>query len=188
MQDSDVTSKDQRLQPRFPCVGIELLYSPIEHQILSDVSESLMLATSFDISHAGMAFEVKQPLQSGEFLLVIVKTPEGESETLKTEVRWCKQLANQQYRVGVSIVSVEKKSDSNRKNYVAEPIGFGIEVPAGASLLCPACEQRSWFVLVGHQEGVPAPTIMPLYNCSECHTTRSIPSLLGYNRQAITEG
>lgn len=187
MSDTDSPCNDQRLQPRFPCVGIELLYSPLEHQVLNDVSQSLLQATVYDISLAGLAFDVKHPLQSGQFLLVIVKTPAGENETLKTEVRWCEQLNKQQYRVGVSIVDVETKPGLSNEDY-AESIGHGIAVPAGVSLICPACEQRSWFVLVGQQEGVPPPAIMPLYNCSECHTTRSIPSLLSYNRGKFTAG
>jgi len=188
MSDTDSPSNDQRRQLRFPSVGIELLYSPLDRQILNDVSQSLRQATSHDISQAGMSFDVKQPLETGQFLLVIAKSPEDENETLKTEVRWCKHLADQHYRVGVSIVSIEKKSAMNTKGYVTEPIDHSIAVPTGASFICPACEQRSWFVLVGQQEGVPSPAVMPLYNCSECHTTRSIPSLLSYNRGKFTAG
>ncbi len=186
MPGKDWTSNEQRQQFRFPWVGIDLLYSPLEHMILSGVSQTLIQASSHDISLAGIAFDIKQPLESGQNLLVVIKTPEGDDEVMTTEVRWCKHLAAQQYRVGVSIISVEKNTVVDNKDSISDSVGHGIAVPAGASFICPACEQRSWFVLVGQQEGVPPPTIMPLYNCSECHTTRSIPSLLSHNRD-ITE-
>ena len=186
MPDQNPPYNEQRQQTRFPCVGIELLYSPLNSQSLYDVSQSLLQATFYDASLAGIAFDIKHSLIAGQLLLVMVKTPDGEKETLRAEVRWCKQLAEQQFRVGVSIVSVDDIEKTKANNYTVEPIGHGIAVPAGASFICPACEQRSWFVLIGQQEGVPPPALMPLYNCSECHTTRSIPSLLSYNRQEIT--
>ena len=179
--------QEQREQPRFPCVGIELLYSPLDHSVIQGVGESLIQASPHDISLAGIAFDVNKPLENDQELLVKVKSPDNGEETMQTRVRWCKPLDRQQYRVGVSIISIEVKTKQKSAGYAIDPIGHGVAVPSGVSFICPACNERSWFVLVGQQEGVPEPSLLPLYNCGLCHTTRSIPSLLSHNREKITE-
>jgi len=187
MSESDSLPNEQRRYTRFPCVGIELFYSPLNNVFLPDVADALLRATSHDLSLAGMAFDIEQNLPVGQLLLVSVKSPEGENEMLKTEVRWCRPLQQGQYRVGVAIIGLEQQSETTRPVYDIEAINNDHGAPSRARFICPACQQLSWFVLVGIQGGTPQPSIMPLYNCSACHTTRSIPSLLGFNRALATE-
>lgn len=187
MSESDSFMPDNRSQTRFPCIGIELLYSPVSKQVITDTATRLYHATSHDISLAGIAFDVEHELHIGEYLLVSVKSTDSSAEILKTIVRWCKKIDPPYFRVGVSILSVEKQSEFNTRRYEIVPIENNTGAPSRAYLFCPACRVRCWFVLVGKQDGTPFPSILPLYNCSNCQTTRSIPSLLSYNRPFISE-
>jgi len=177
-------SDDKRKTFRFPCVGIALLYLSPDKQAMAGVGTALLHATAHDISLAGISFDVSQDMQVGQRLLISVRSPdEQQAETLQTEVRWCKKLDNKQFRVGVAILDIEIIADGENKAYEIKHIGHGIEAPAGARFICPACEICSWFDLIGEQPDIPSAAIMPLYNCNNCHTTRTITSLLTFNRQ-----
>ncbi|MDH5446537.1 MAG: PilZ domain-containing protein [Gammaproteobacteria bacterium] len=187
MTDSDSSLGNKRSQTRFLCIGIELLYSPIGGNIVSDVANSLLTATSHDISMGGMAFDIDHEMQIGEQLLVTIKSPDSANEMLRTEVRWCKALEANRYRVGVLIIDIIKQAEISEGEYQIEQLENTDGVPNQAMFICPACKQKGWFNLVGKQEGTPYPTILPLYNCSHCNTTRTIPSLLSFNRALSTE-
>ena len=177
----------KRQSPRFLCTGIELLYSPLKAGIVSDVANALVLAISHDISLGGMAFDLKHELQIDDELLVIVKSPDSQNEALKTIVRWCTPLEGGYYRVGVAISKVIESAELSEYADGMEDTENTEGVPSQTRLVCPACKQLAWFTLVGKQEGVPHPSVLPLYNCYHCHTTRTIPSLLSFNRDGVTE-
>ena len=177
---------DKRKAYRFPCVGIALLYLSPDKQPMAGVGAALLRATAHDMSLAGISFDVSQAMKPGQRLLVSVQAPEHQQpETLQTEVRWCKQLADGRYRVGVSILGIETGANCEDQADEIKHIGHGIEAPVGGRFVCPACQLCSWFELIGEQPDVPTTGIMPLYNCKNCHTTRTITSLLTFNWQTM---
>ena len=186
MKNKNQQSTDKRKAFRFHCVGIALLYSSPQKQPMSGVGEALLRATAHDMSLAGISFDVSQAMEVGQRLLVVVQAPERQkTETLQTEVRWCKQLDDGRYRVGVSIQGVDTKANCEDKTDKIKHIGHGIQAPVGGRFICPACQLCSWFDLIGEQPDVPTSGIMPLYNCKNCHTTRTITSLLTFNWQTM---
>ena len=187
MTDSNSSPDNKRQHPRFLCIGIELLYSPVGKNILNDVAQSLQQATCHDISLAGMAFDIEHELPVNEQLMVSVKSPDGGEEILKTQVRWCRAIDDTHYRVGVTITEVIKPAEMQTLDFKLDKLDSSDGVPNQVRLSRPACNKEGWFTLVGTQEGVPYPTLLPLYNCSHCNTTRSIPSLLSFNRQLSSE-
>lgn len=187
MAEPESLPAEKRQHSRFLCTGVELLYSPLNSEIIPNLASSLMNAISHDISLGGLAFDIKDEMQLDEELLVIIKSPDSHSETLKTIVRSCIPIENGYYRIGVAISKIIEAAElSDYKDGISETENTA-GVPSQARFACPACKHIAWFNLVGKQEGVPYPAILPLYNCSHCHTTRTIPSLLSFNRDGVTE-
>ncbi|MCW8853286.1 MAG: PilZ domain-containing protein [Gammaproteobacteria bacterium] len=177
--------RDNRLFQRYPCVGITLMYSPLINQNVNNLAEYLYNATSSDVSLSGLSFEISQSLEPGDKLVVLVSIPEQHaSERLITEVRWCKALSSNSFRVGVEINKSEIISNDDPGNHVNIPVNLDA-VPCEAELRCPACMQTSIFTFIDHQK-VMNKGSMPLYNCSNCGSTRSLMGILASNRNPET--
>lgn len=173
----------QRQEERFPCVGIELMFSPVRGECVEALGTEIYSAFAHDMSFSGLSFDIVEPLTKGEKLYILVSNQFQPAERLTAEVRWCKAVENGHYRIGVSIVgSAGVKYDESKKAYdvISTSDSLG---PSEARLVCPSCTQESTFVFVEKQEGDWENGIMPLYQCSSCTTTRSIPNILEFNRR-----
>lgn len=177
--DSD---REQRQEERYPCVGIPLLYSPAGGDNVTNLADLLHRATVIDMSLSGLAFDIDKYMEPGKQLVILLEKPAGKNdgdsyERLMTRVIWCKQLPTTQYRTGVEIESTECGIDNKYGELLLEAIG-NTEAPREIDMLCPACGQSAIFSFVGNQPVLKSKGIMPLYNCSACSTTRSLPGML----------
>jgi len=173
----------QRNEKRFPCVGIELMFSPVRGECVEALGTEIYSAISHDMSFSGLSFDITKPLTKGEKLYILVSNQFQPAERLTAEVCWCKILENGHYRIGVSIVgSAGVKYDENKKSYdvISASDSLG---PSEARLICPSCLQEATFIFVENQKGDWEGGVMPLYKCSSCTTTRSIPNILEFNRR-----
>jgi len=175
----------RRRAVRFPTVGIELLFCPVEGKCLDHVGRYLMEAAGVDMSLSGIAFDVDRPLRPGQKLLVIVESPAARAgEKLVTEVRWCNALPDGSYRVGTAIQEAQPLDDLEEKlNIKPEPISAGPEFPSEVEFFCPSCHKKATFHFLGVQPGTWPKGMLPLYDCSCCNSTLTITSILSYNRQ-----
>lgn len=182
--------QERRKELRFPAVGIGLLYSPTQEKCLENPVQDLYEAAGVDMSLSGIAFEVDRPLKTGQKLIVLVESPNAViGEKLLADVRWCKKYSEGHYRVGATIHASEQLSDPETDNDIQpEPIGKGPKVPSEIDLFCPACHIRVSFQLIGLQNGDWSKGILPIYNCPFCGSTRTITTILAYNRQRALQG
>lgn len=174
----------QRSQERFPCVGIDLMFSPLQDDYIEGMGAKIYQAVSHDMSFSGLSFDVIQPMEVGERILIIIENQFQPSERLHSEVRWCKPIKDATYRIGVKILleeSLEQAADFKAplRNIAAHELGM----PSGAELRCPSCQDQTVFELIDNQQGYWAQGILPLYTCSICETTRTIPNILEFNRR-----
>jgi hypothetical protein len=103
-QNSDRRKQEQRGEERYSCVGTVVLYAPIDTDDESGVHQDLHQALMQDMSLNGLSFEVSDPVEVGQMLLVVVRPAHGGGEEhLTAEVRWCQKTAPARYRVGVRI-------------------------------------------------------------------------------------
>ena len=171
-------SVELRHEERYPCVGITLIYSPVQNAVVANLADSLSKATVLDMSLSGLAFEVDRELQKGGKLVVLIQRPEGKtSARMMSNVRWCKKLAPQHYRVGITIDGGEPVIPDAPERYISDPIGK-TTVPHELNVLCPACKKLVDFTYIGEQPVLAGVGIMPLYNCSDCGTTRSLTGIV----------
>ncbi|MBT3764538.1 MAG: PilZ domain-containing protein [Rhodospirillaceae bacterium] len=171
-----------RREPRFPCVGIGLAYSVVEDGHVENLGEALFSATLNDMSLSGMAFDVDRPLDSGTRVMIVVDNTEDKREHLHSQVNWCSKIEEGRYRIGVKIDHAAGVlfDDSVDTEYVH--IQKGASVPVTMRFYCPACLHRTYFDFIGSEHPHNDQDVMPLYDCSGCGSTRSIPSILAYNR------
>lgn len=172
-----------RKQPRYPCVGIDLMFSPIRDDYVEAMGAKIYQAVCHDMSFSGLSFDVIKALPVGERLLIIVENQFQPREQLHAEVRWCKAVSENVFRIGVKIV-LEQSCDFLDNQTALDDIAVpNLAMPSGAELRCPSCLERSVFELVDNQPGQWAKGVLPLYNCSVCGTTRTIPNILEFNRR-----
>jgi len=173
----------KRQEERYPCVGIELMFSPVRDECVEDLGSEIYSAIAHDMSFSGLSFDVTKPLDNGHKLYILVSNQFQPAERLTAEVRWCKSLENGNYRIGVSILeSAGIEFDEN--NRVDDLISATDRLaPSEARLVCPSCTEEATFTFVENQPGDWEEGIMPLYRCSFCSTTRSIPNILEFNRR-----
>ena len=177
-------TNNKRLFQRYPCVGITLMYSPLVNQHVSNLAEHLLNATANDASLSGLSFDINQQLNPGDKLVILISIPDQHaSERLITEVRWCIKLPDNGFRVGVKIDISEVISNDDPGNHISMPVSFDA-VPSEAEMRCPACMQASTFVFIGHQP-VADKGSMPLYDCSNCGSTRTLMGVLANSRNDI---
>jgi hypothetical protein len=183
--------KERRGAFRFPTVGIGLLFCPVEGKCVDHVARDLLEAAGVDMSLSGIAFDVDRPLEFGQKLMVMVESPlGGTGERLLTEVRWCKELPDGNYRVGTSILTSQSSGVLNVESDIHPvPISAGPRLPSEVEFYCPSCHEKVTFHLLGVQPGTWQKGVLPLYDCSGCNSTLSITSILSYNRErALPKG
>ncbi len=177
-------NQERRQERRYPLVGIAVLYSPTEGKYLADTGRRLCEAAAVDMSLSGLSFDVREPLAPGEEILIELDDPEGgQGERILAEVRWCRRVDDAHFRIGTRIresMAVERRAA--REDIVGRPIGKGLPVPTEVDLRCPACGVQAAFTLLGLQPGAWEHGVMPLYQCGSCDSSRSITSILAYNR------
>ncbi|MCQ8102674.1 response regulator [Methylomonas sp. SURF-2] len=172
-----------RQQLRFPCVGIDLMYSPLQDDYVEAMGAKIYQAVCHDMSFSGLSFDVIKPLPVGEQLLIVVENQFQPTEHLRAEVRWCKAISEQIYRIGVKILLEQAADLSGARAELDDIAAHDLAIPSGAELRCPACLERAIFELVDTQRGQWTQGLLPLYNCSICGTTRTIPNILEFNRR-----
>lgn len=179
-----IKQDERRREPRYPGVGIRLLYSPADDKVLDNLAQTLYHATMVDLSLTGLAFDVSKPMDKGDQLVVLVHgVNDKPHERLITEVCWQVRLGKDFFRVGTSILSSEILEDETEFEKI-DDIQRGMDFPAGVAMPCPACGGDAMFNLSGLQPLSAGPTgLIPLYDCSHCGTTRTITSLLAHHRQ-----
>lgn len=180
----DNNQKDNRTEDRYPCVGIPLLYSPLSDIHMADLASHLQSATAHDMSLSGLAFDVVKSMKCGDELIILVALPDDKrAERLLAKVRWCNKLSLEHYRVGVSIVSSENVLYDSIDNYDLEPVGKN-DLPTELHITCPSCKKFANFNFIAMQSVTEKKEcVIPLYDCSECGTTRTFTSILAHNRQ-----
>ncbi len=178
-------SDERRHERRYPLVGIAVLYSPTEDRCLDDTGRRLREAAAVDMSLSGLSFDVREPLAPGEEILIELDDPAGgQGERILAEVRWCRRVDDAHFRIGTRIrESVAIDGPGAREDIVARPIGKGLAVPSEVDLRCPACGVQTGFSFLGLQPGAWKHGVMPLYQCGSCDSSRSITSILAYNRE-----
>lgn len=176
---------ERRRERRFPVVGIAVLYSPSEGRCLDNAGQLVREAVAFNVSLTGLSFDVRESLMPGEELLIELDDPAGgPGERILAEVRWCRRVDDAHFRIGTRIKeSLSLQPGTAVGEIVATPIGKGLPVPSGVDFRCPACGQQAAFDLLGLQSGAWEHGVMPLYRCGTCDTSRSITSILAYNRE-----
>lgn len=142
------------------------------------------------MSLSGIAFEVDRPLDNGQKLIVLVESAAGGvGEKLLAEVRWCRKMPEGHYRIGAAIQASDHVSSPKTDDGIQpEPIGKGPKVPSEIDFCCPACHERVTLRLVGIKNGTWAKGGVPIYNCASCGSTRTITTILSYNRQRVLRG
>jgi len=171
-------SAEFRNEKRYPCVGITLLYSPLRESSVVNLAEHLFKAAVHDMSLSGLAFEIDIEMKEGDKLVVLMQQPNGGfSARLMSEVRWCRKLAPEHYCVGAVIDAGEPVTLDRPGKDISDPVGKSI-VPCELHVVCPACREMADFTYAGEQPVLAGLGIMPLYNCSECGTTRSLTGII----------
>lgn len=179
---------DRRNEHRYPLVGIEVLFSPFDGKVLANTGQMLREAVAFDISLSGLSFDVTEPVEEGEKLLIQIADPAGgQGERILAEVRWCHKVDHAHYRIGTRIKESKTEDIPGQAvgEMVSEAIGRGPQVPSGAEFRCPACKELTNFSFIGLQSGTWEKGVFPLYQCAACASTRSIVAILSFNRHGF---
>ncbi len=181
---------DRRHEHRYPVVGIEVLFSPFDGKVLANTGQMLREAVAFDISLSGLSFDVTEPVEEGEKLMIQIADPGGgQGERILAQVQWCHKVDHAHYRIGTRIKESESEDAEAVSEADVEPlsetIGRGPQVPSGAEFRCPACKQMTTFSLIGLQSGTWETGVFPLYQCANCSSTRSIVAILSFNRHGF---
>ncbi len=188
--DGSVSSEDQesaddrRNERRYPVVGIELLFSPFDGKVVQNPGKMLREAVAFDMSLSGLSFDVREPMEPGEELLIQIEDPaEQRAETVVAEVRWCRQIDDAHFRIGTRIKeSTPGEPTREPGELISKSVGKVPMVPSGAEFRCPACGKLTHLTYIGLQAGTWEQGVFPLYKCEDCKSARSIIAILGYNR------
>ena len=185
-QEGMVSEDDRRHERRYPVVGIEVLFSPFDGKVLANTGQMLREAVAFDISLSGLSFDVTEPVEEGQELLIQIADPAGgQDERILAEVRWCHRIDHAHYRIGTRIKESKSEDSEAASELISQPIGRGPKVPSGAEFRCPACREMTTFSLIGLQPGTWEEGVFPLYQCANCASTRSIVAILSFNRHGF---
>ncbi len=183
-----VSEDDRRHERRYPVVGIEVLFSPFDGKVLANTGQMLREAVAFDISLSGLSFDVTEPVEEGEELLIQIADPAGgQGERILADVRWCHKVDHAHFRIGTRIKESENSEAAAEAASELESvaIGRGPQVPSGAEFRCPACKEMTTFSLIGLQAGTWEKGVFPLYQCAACASTRSIVAIMSFNRHGF---
>ena len=176
--DSDFNNMEQRREPRYACLDVPLFYSAQSDSHIKQLGQKLYNAAAIDMSLSGLAFDIDQSMQAGDKLLMFVDAQKQDNnENIMTEVRWCRKLPTGKYRVGVYIDSTYSDTEVDKTVFMAKLSG-GPNTPVEINSFCPACHQLATFNFHMFQPVKNGKGVMPLYDCSLCGTTRSLPGIL----------
>ena len=179
-----IDAVENRGEKRFSCLGIGLLYSINLNSNLDNVGADIYRSQLYDMSLNGLSIDVNNKFSVGEKLRLCVEAPHGQREVLLAETKWCKLLSEDTYRLGLKIYSYRGAAELCSKSVVDGCYSSQQQaVPSEIRLSCPACEERVLFEYLDEQQGVPGGGSLSLYNCPACGTTRSIATILQYNRK-----
>lgn len=182
VQNNAESVTESRKETRYTSLGIPLLYSATSHSYTKDLGQKLLQAATIDMSLSGLAFDVDEKMQKGDQIFLLIQKPEKNTyDELVTVVRWCRTIAEKKFRIGVSIDMSTTTRNHLHKNAPLELI-TKLDMPQEIEILCPACKSTSVFYFVVYQPLLRGLGLMPLYDCSLCGTTRSLPGLLNLNQ------
>lgn len=184
--ENDCTNETRRKEQRYYCLNFPVIYSAAADSSVSQLGKKLHEAILHDMSIHGLSFDIPEQLHTGDKLLIMLRYPDiTTTEVLETEVCWCNQLDDQQYRVGVSITGYDLLDTDISIMDPTNLIKSDTPVPTEITIYCPSCCRKSRFSFVDNQTLYYTDALMPLYNCNICHGTRSLPGLL-YNARHLT--
>lgn len=175
-------SVDKRRGQRYSGISLNVLFSPVTGANVTELAESYLSAVSHDMSLGGMSFDVTELLEVESVLVISVPNDRDSNDELRAIVRWCTRQGDGNYRVGLSFDTNFGIAKSFTRQDVSSVL-HGPGVPAEMALSCPACNARTTFAYKGMQPCWGDNNELPLYDCKACGTTRSITSLLGFNRR-----
>ena len=172
-----MNESNHRSEERYS-ISFPLLYSPVKSSFEKNLGERLFKAISVDMSLSGMAFDIEEALPVGEKISVIIESPEENlQEKLSCEVCWCRELSPGKYRIGTVIVSMKNRGIEPANTIPSKIISSG-EMPKEFEYHCPSCLHTVTFEFIGYQPVLAGKAKIPLYNCPDCNTTRSLTGLL----------
>ena len=176
---------NKRTEPRFPSVGIGLIYSPTGHGPVNELGKVMFEVKLADISLSGMSFDVDRELEVGSGLTVLIDSSDEKNELLEMQVKWCRRIDHNRYRVGAEIKNLNVLAFDEGMVSEHQNVQTGDRVPVTINYYCPACGNKVHLDYVGQLPVPKIGEIMPLYNCIECGSTRTISSVLSYNRNRM---
>lgn len=178
------SSTEKRQEQRYSCLGIGVLYSVKLNANLDNIGTDIYHAQVIDMSMTGISIDVHEQYQIGTPIRLCIEAPHGQREVLQAEVKGCKAIEQKKYRLGLQINSYEGVSEVCAEARMNGCYNNQLQsVPSEIRLDCPACEERVVFSYLGEQYGLPDKKQLSLYNCPACETTRSIATILQYNRK-----
>ena len=184
ISEKDSLATENRREQRYPCLGIGLLYSLNMKANMENVGADIYRAQIYDMSLCGLSIDVHEHYEAGEKIRLCIEAPLGQREILVAEVKWCKSMEDVSYRLGLTIQNYSGTAESCEKSSAKGCYSHQKQaVPSEIRLHCPSCEEHAQFEYLGEQAGIPDNGVLSLYNCSACGTTRSITTILQYNRK-----
>ena len=157
-----------------PCVGFELLYSPVDRCYMENVASLVHSKSNRFI------FNVVENLEKGQPILLSFSNNNGPTEYLQAEVTECVQLEEQHYQVTIE-TQPDAKVIYDTPELVTIPVNSGPSIAQKIFLCCPACKQDTHFKYIANQQGDWNRGILPIYNCESCGTTRAMTGLVKNN-------
>lgn len=157
-----------------PCVGFELLYSPLERDCLDNLAQSLHSRSS------ELSFDVVQEVKQGKEIFMLFSNKQGPTQHIQARVEKCIKLDDGHYRV-----TLKTRPDSDvladNGDMICLPINKGPSTAVEIILVCPSCHNKTSFRFIATQDGDWDKGILPIYNCGSCGTTRAMIGLLNNN-------
>ena len=154
-----------------PCVGFELLYSPIDRGYMDNFAQSVHCMTNKFI------FDVTVQLSIGQEVVILFSNNDRPTENLYAEVKNCIEINDEHYQVALE-THPEARVKTDDPNIICLPVNKGPLLAQEIDLQCPACNNSSTFQFIANQDGDWEKGILPMYNCGSCGTTRAMIGLL----------
>lgn len=154
-----------------PCVGFELLYSPVDRNFLENIAKLVHNMSNRFI------FDVEERLTKGQEILIVFSNKNCPTEHLYAEVKNCTKLADNHY-----VTTLETQPNAgivvDSATLITVPINKGPSTAREFNLNCPSCKSDTSFKFIANQDGDWENGILPIYNCSACGTTRAMVGLV----------
>ncbi|MDH5654749.1 MAG: PilZ domain-containing protein [Spirochaetia bacterium] len=171
-----VSKTENRIESRYLCVNVQVQYSPLDDAYIKNLGQKFYQAAIHDMSLSGLSFDLHTKVEIGEKILIHFHYIENYADRLTASVQWCREISPGFYRAGLKILESEIVPFDKTLSECKEPIGIST-APEEVEMLCPACKKNSILSLQSSQPVINGIIYIPLYDCSECGTTRSLPGL-----------